>query len=124
MCAFVWVFLDRAQVGVFVDGGEDSSDHVHPRTVSGQIDEMQEEGIHLETANRTVQYGYHVQSIRGLSLHPGVNCESRLLHLGPGFLYIAAWPSVPKKQSNGSINQTFNQSEPPPPKKKKKKQTL
>ena len=39
---------------------------------------------------------------------PGINCKSRVLYPGPGFLSSATWPSLPKKHYNGLIN--HNQS--------------
>ena len=38
----------------------------------------------------------------------GINCKSRVLFPGSGFLPSAAWLSMPKKQSNGLINRLIN----------------
>ena len=70
----------------------------------------------------TYALGYEFDSATGLSIRPGsvwkclwrhtlkrshgINRMSRVLYPGPGFLSIARWPSVPKKHSNGLINQS------------------
>ena len=38
----------------------------------------------------------------------GINCKSRVLYPGSGFLSSATWPSLPKKHYNGLINQPIN----------------
>ena len=38
-----------------------------------------------------------------LKRSPGINRKSRVLYSGPGFLFSAAWPSMPKKHSKGLI---------------------
>ena len=45
-----------------------------------------------------------------LKRSPGINCKSRVLYPGPGFLSSAAWPLLPKKHYNGFINQSTEPS--------------
>ena len=45
-----------------------------------------------------------------LKRSPGINCKSRVLYPGPGFLSSATWPSMPKKHYNGLINQSISRS--------------
>ena len=42
-----------------------------------------------------------------LKRSPGINCKSRVLYPGPGFLSSAIWPSISNKHYNGVINQSF-----------------
>ena len=41
-----------------------------------------------------------------LKRSPGINRKSRVSYPGPAFLSIATWPSLPKKDYNGLINQS------------------
>ena len=41
---------------------------------------------------------------------PGINCKSRVLYRGPGFLSSATWHLLLKKHYNGIINQSSSRS--------------
>ena len=49
-------------------------------------------------------------TVPGGTCTPGINCKSRVLYPGPGFLSSAAWPLLAKKHYNGFINQSTEPS--------------